>query len=151
MLVQRQPNQAACLATSFAMVLDMPVQQVFEACGHDGMEIIFPTLHGAPKFRGFHIQEMVDLCLRRGYAMVEIEGKPIRREGNNTWVQPGNWEERFRTQLAQTYGVLIGETFGRGHAVAWDGFSHTLHDPAGQISIMETFSVRALLKLFLIR
>ena len=59
------------------MVLDMPLADIFDEIGHDGSQIIWPDLPEPMCRRGFHPQELIDVCLARGYAATRIELSPV--------------------------------------------------------------------------
>jgi hypothetical protein len=133
--LQRSPSDWACLPTSFAMVLDMPVLSLLEKLGHDGSEIIWPMLSNPHNRRSFHIQEMIDLCWDLGKLVVMFQTKPCNSPYPH--IEPvdvpmrSNTQERFKN-LIQHPGVFTGSTIGgTGHAVAWDG--DKIYDPKGKI------------------
>lgn len=135
MKLQKNPSDWACLPTSFAMVLDMPVLEVLEKIGHDGSEIVWPMLSNPHNRRSFHIQEMIDLCWDLGKLVVMFQTKPCNSPYPH--IEPINVpmkftpEERFK-KLIHYPGVFTGVTNeGVGHAVAWDG--RMIFDPKGKV------------------
>ena len=62
---------------AFAMALDMPVADLLAAIGHDGSEIAFPSLPEPLCRRCFHIQELVQVALARGFAATPVELFPV--------------------------------------------------------------------------
>ncbi len=150
MKLQRQPNVASCLATSFAIVLDVPVEEIFKELGHDGMDVVFPGLPGCRKYRVFHIQEMIDLCFRRNRAVTVVEARPNRQESDKVFELPGDYHERFANHLRDSIGVLVGETFTRPHAVAWNGFEQKVYDPDDVIKQLSNLKLKLYLKVSLI-
>lgn len=145
---QQQPNVSACLPTALAIVLGIDVQEIFQELGHDGMQVIFPNLVGPRKYRSFHIQDIVDCCLNRGYAVTRIEARSGRQEGDQFWEMDGDREKRFNDYLNGSVGILEGKVFGsRGHAVAWDGIEKVLHDPDAVIVDFRNFQIRSFLKI----
>lgn len=122
MLLQKKPNPWSCLPTAFAIVIERPVQQIFDYLGHDGGEITNPYLPEPYKRRGFHIQEMIDFCWHIGYSVTPIEFCPCLAVENrpDVIVYPVNGLERIQKYLDSIEGVLTGiDTFNR-HALAWD-------------------------------
>ncbi len=137
-------NAWSCLPCSFAMAIDMPVEEFIDEIGHQGAAEPYP---GLDTKAGFHEQECIDVLQRRGFActpieivpqMVPCEGGPTRQIwfGSRPGLSPEdcNWE-RFLSHLQGTCGVLTGvkkkinsDSF-IGHAVAW--FDDMIHDPQG--------------------
>lgn len=127
---QEQPNPYSCLATSFAMVLRMPVQDIFKAIGHDGTEIVWPDLPEPFNRRGFHIQELTFFCLGLGFTVTQFDAVPCSKPmpaneeciKAEPYILPEDWESRFELALGTGDGVIVGTNIiGRYHAVAWLG------------------------------
>lgn len=139
---QNQPNSASCLATALAIVMNHPVEQVMAEIGHTGMEIIFNVV-GVVKYRGFHIQEMIDYALAHDWAVTWIEAIPIREYKEQTWKLPLDNQARMARHLTGTRGVLVGEMMGgRGHAVAWDGVTEKVIDPNGLVKNLDGIRIK---------
>lgn len=149
--MQLQPNPASCVPTAFAMALKIPVRQIFEELGHDGMAIWWPEEDGSKKYRGFHIQEMVDLCFNHGVVITPIEPQPTATPRLD--LKPRIYElvkgsrARIYSYLDNSRGVLIGEgkiLIGHpiewGHAAAW--IDNMVHDPNGTVYGIENFGIR---------
>lgn len=136
MELQSKPERWTCLPVAFAIVLDMPVADVLLAAGHDGSEIVFPGLPEPVCRRGFHIQELIDVALARGFAVTPVELFPLLQPVEGSLLQHtiayrnGNWR-RFEETIAQSRGVITGAGFRCGHAVAYD-HGH-LFDPDGLV------------------
>jgi len=81
MRLQRKPERRMCLPTSFAIALDMPVEAVLAEIGHDGGKIVNPLLPEPLCRAGFHVQELIDVCLRHGLAVTPIELCPVLSPG----------------------------------------------------------------------
>lgn len=127
--IQIQPNKWSCLPTAFAMAIDVPVAKVIEDICHDGSKIIFPEYDDPFCRRSFHIQELTDICLKRGFAVVPIENQPISEAKNHQYNVPVH-NKRLEYYLVNYTGVLIGMIqTDRPHAVAWNG--HRILDPNG--------------------
>jgi hypothetical protein len=77
MEIQVQPNRWSCLPTAFAMVLDIPVSQIFDYLGHNGEAIVWPQLEEPRCRRSFHIQEMIDFCFSKKYSVTGIDAIPM--------------------------------------------------------------------------
>jgi len=114
-----------CLPTSFAIALDTPVAAILAETGHDGSEIVNPLLPEPLCRRGFHIQELIDVCLRHDSAVTPVELCPILSPAPD--VEPrevfaeeaGNWQ-RLADAIRGSRGVIEGTSRRSFHAVAYD-------------------------------
>lgn len=119
---------------SFAVVLDVKASTLADEIGHHGLD-------------GFHSQELIDCCLRRGRFVTPIERRPVGQHPATLRIEPLNFREgnenRFARHLSDGNGVLMGrQTFSaKPHAVAWiDGLAfdpalwewYTITDPSGR-------------------
>jgi hypothetical protein len=133
MRLLRKPERWMCLPASFAMALDIPLEAIFKETGHDGSEIVWPQLPEPMRRRGFHPQELVHVCLSRGYAATPVELFPVTCavlggfEYEHAYPD-GNWA-RFTRVINQSRGVLTGSGSRCGHAVAYE-HGH-IFDPDG--------------------
>ncbi len=134
MRLLRKPERWMCLPASFAMALDVPLEAIFKEIGHDGSNIAWPYLPEPVCRRGFHPQELVHVCLNRGYAATLVELCPVLRalpEGPESAIHypaNGNWT-RFTQIINHSRGVLAGNGSRCGHAVAYE-YGH-IFDPDG--------------------
>lgn len=126
MNIQTQPNRASCLATSFAMCLDIPVQQIFNELGHDGTEIAFTNLEVPRCYRGFHSMELIELSFRLGVPVLELT-KEMHISHDDVTIK--SYKSRFDIfkYLANHKVVMTNSS----HAVAWDKYS--IYDPVGLV------------------
>lgn len=120
----KSPNSWSCLPTAFAIALEVPLDAVLAILGHDGSEERFPSLDGPRSRRGFHLQELVRMCLDDGIAATLIEmlpaitpfDKPVpygSEEGEIEW---------FFQNLRDSEGILESRNpTGNGHALAYSG------------------------------
>ncbi len=138
--LQKQPNQASCVPTAFAMALEISVEDIFKELGHNGMAIWWPDQECSKRYRGFHIQEMIDVCFNHGWVITPIEPQPTATPC--VTIKPRVYElkkkslVRIYEYLDNKRGVLIGD----GHAAAWiDGM---VHDPNGTTYGIEDFGIR---------
>ena len=142
MELQIKPNRWNCLPTAFAMALGVPVARLLEWTGHNGAEVLFPKLPPPACYRGHHIQELIEVCLRLGYGATPIELFPqiAPTEGSifpdhlaeAVFFQnsaEGNWR-RFESAIATGKGVITGMGRNCAHAVAYD--FDTISDPDGR-------------------
>ena len=77
MELQQRPEPWMCMPLAFAMALDMPVADLLAAIGHDGSEIVFPSLPEPLCRRCFHVQELIQVALSRGLAVTPVELFPV--------------------------------------------------------------------------
>ncbi len=130
MRLQKKPERWQCAITSFAMVLDVPVADLIAEIGHDGG--VFPL--GLEQRRGFHMQELIDCCLKRGFAATPVEIFPVSLDvigrpyaGHHLGQRDLNL--RFYDTLYTTQGVIEGMGIRCGHMVAYD--RGCIYDPDG--------------------
>lgn len=131
LILQRQPNLWSCFPTSFAIILDVPIERIIEELGHDGSEIIRPNKLEPYCYRGFHPQEFTKLCLNYGQALINFDVEPLNYNGE-TIIKMSSDLEYILKLMTHNVGV-IGGYFkpGRLHAVAWDG--RYILDPASEL------------------
>jgi hypothetical protein len=125
MLIQTKPNSWSCIATAFAIVLEMPVSEFFEKLGHDGSQKVadLPDPGGR---RGIHAQECIFVAQQLGRAVTPVELFPVIRVHNQSEIPVLyhdnvmlNWE-RFENLISTTKGVVTGRGPVYGHAMAYD-------------------------------
>ena len=134
MRLQHKPERWMCLPASFAMALDIPLADVLHDVGHDGREIVWPNLPEPLCRRGFHPQELIDICLARGYAVTRIELAPAMATVPNgpelrLFADKRAWQ-RFVQVIRNSLGVIEGVCLRSGHAVAYD--HGRIFDPEGR-------------------
>ena len=102
--------------------------------GHDGMEMWWPKQRQPFCFRGFHIQEILDVAITYGLMLMPIEPYPV---SNGRVVNLG--EDRFENYMKMYPGIVVGES----HAVAWD--TQKYFDPKYGLDVnIIDFSIREL-------
>jgi len=120
---------------AFAMALDMPVADLLAAIGHDGSEIVFPSLSEPLRRRCFHIQEPIQVALARGFAVTPVELFPVLQptEGgpHKTVLYADNNWRRFEQTIRASRGVIDGRGARFGHVVAYD--HGRICDPKGSV------------------
>lgn len=132
-----------CIIASLAMVWKLEFDEVVKLIGHDGTSLQFPA--SDRPYVGIHSQEVLDVALKRGDAMVIIQFYPMQGPGDGkgaklVWTAASCYR-RFRDYLINKHSVLIGETEGgRGHAVAFDGLQ--VYDPNCVIESLSDFEIR---------
>jgi len=107
-----------CLPYAFAMVLDIEPEEILE-------EVNRPL---------FHIQDMIDFCLRRGYAVTEIQAVPVMSNVIMT-MHLKHWDRIWQIINGRKC-VLYDDT----HAVAWNG--KLVFDPKGRVYDIGEFKVK---------
>ena len=129
-----KPNAWSCIATSFAMVLGITVDEFFSRLGHDGSRRLYASLPDPAGRLGIHVQECIYVAMQYGKAVTPVELFPVhqsRLDYTNTPVVyhgsvTNNWS-RFQELIATTRGVVTGSSRLHGHAAA---YSHgVIYDP----------------------
>lgn len=135
-----QPNRWNCVATSLAMVLRIPVEEVFRLAGHDGSEVPPEWFHLEEPLRrrGHSLQEMIDVCMQLGYTVTPIVFAEEFITSNHAAIvsfkKPMDNYNRFINYLEQADGLITGVTkLGARHCVAWDHMNQMVHDPKGLV------------------
>lgn len=130
MLEQKSPNRWSCLATAFAIGLNVPLNELIEMIGHDGSEII-NDLEEPYNRRAFHPQEISLICLRHNIAVIPIEAKiqcMVPKDNSIFTLESVNPIPRL---LKLHDGVIVGNWNGdRSHAA----YVHNriVYDPTGE-------------------
>jgi hypothetical protein len=124
MQLLKQPNHWSCYATSLAMLLDVPVEDIFRDIGHDGSGLD-PGGPGGRRGHGGH--EIIMAAYKRHAWLVPF-----------LVTHPGTKERLIDDQtlvrlLGCHPGILAGNwtSTNSPHAVAWENASMSVHDPAG--------------------
>jgi hypothetical protein len=139
MQLQLKPHPWSCLATSFAMAMDVPTSLFEQTAGHDGSEIIFPGLPDPWRRRGFHHSEATYVAMKLGFSATSLELLPVigATKGKYPQVQAfyangceqQNWVI-FQGCIHDFRGVLDVRTrSGAGHALAFE--KGHIYDPDG--------------------
>ncbi len=110
-----------CLAIASAMALGLTYEELISRIGHDGQAIIFPDLSDPGKRQGFHIQEIIDVAINMGFAVIPIEALPYSTpDGQKTYAV--NFKvKRFQDHLKNARGIITGMKKHWRHAVYWNG------------------------------
>jgi len=133
MLLLQRPEPWMCMPVAFAMALEMSVDELLAALGHDGSKISFPNLPEPACRQGFHVQEFIHVALRRGLAVTPVELFPVLASADERHTQTilyldNNWK-RFADAIAASRGVIDGSGRRFGHMVAYD--HGRIFDPKG--------------------
>src|SRR4051812_22249881 len=95
------------------MVLDLPLETIVKILGHDGSEKYWPEYPEPRCRRGFHIQEMIDLCFSLGKSVTPFQAYPtsVSESGSSPRIPKTFWPAFTRMgKVLQYEGVLEGET-----------------------------------------
>ena len=138
-MLRMEPGQHQCLVFSLAMLLGESVETLLQEIGHSGEEVWWPGWEIPYSYRGIHIQEVIELCLKRNYTLTPIEMTPV----SGCAKEPGNYRpiyedgaERFYRLVQGRRGIMISSN----HAVAWDG--RIIWDPNGRLYELHNFTPR---------
>jgi hypothetical protein len=120
---------------AFAMALDMPIADLLATIGHDGSEIVFPNLPEPLCRRCFHVQELIQVALARGFAVTPVELFPVLQPAEAgpqkvVLYSDNNWR-RFAETVRASRGVIDGTGARYGHVVAYD--HGRIFDPKGSV------------------
>lgn len=142
MNLQLQPNHWSCSPTALAMVLDEPVHAIINEIGHDGSEIFKADLPDPYCRKGFHIQELTILCLRRNKALIQLDSKLVILEDEQlfTFATHKNYIDKY---MKDNIGILLGVINYKQHSVAWDMFK--IYDPCDGIYAKGFFTIESFL------
>lgn len=140
---QKSPNRWSCLPTSFAMVLNQPVEQLIEQLGHDGSSICWPNQPEPLCRRGFHIQELTDYMFKQGMYVIPFQACPTYRPVDSESIVEAQTKltPTQRMAMAMAYeAVIIGQTnTGASHAIAWNG--KKVFDPGEMVIDIKEFYI----------
>ena len=129
----------SCLVDSFAITLGIEAHKLINMIGHDGSAIKWPHRQEPTNRQGFHIQELILVCYKLGYAVVQFDPHPMLAPAENEvgHVIHFNLGNIYDT----TEGVFTGSVInGRHrHAVAWK--NQKMVDPAGFVKEVWQFEI----------
>jgi hypothetical protein len=111
------------------MLLEADPDDLRKEIGHSDLEVRWPDLPGAMKYRSYHIQEILDLFIRRGKYLCPIELEPRLGHDQEHWFDTITGDkaiERFHRLLAGKEGFLITPS----HVMVWT--DNTVYDPNGR-------------------
>lgn len=123
----------SCLVDSFSIVTNIPTTRFLETIGHDGSEIIEPTLPEPFCRRSFHITEVITFLWEQNIKVVQFDCIPriqVHFSSNiytlNT-VNGKTHDERLSQLLSTTKGVM------KSHNHACANIEGKIYDPSGYI------------------
>lgn len=124
----KQPNNWSCLATAYAIVTNQPLDLVLDLLGHNGEQIVEPTIPEPGCRKGFHIHEIIDIAVRDGFTLTPIDKDPRRITDPKKYLEGFDAslplypepQKRFDYYLVtHPLGIITGATARFPHAVAW--------------------------------
>jgi hypothetical protein len=125
MIVQKQPNNWSCLVTAFAIICELPVEELIKRIGHDGSKVVAIS---PPYECGFHIQEIIDV-LYKDFSITEIIDAAYD-DGCVFDIHDKSIVVRIADAMEQFSGVLwVDNGVDYCHAYAWDHTNFLLCDP----------------------
>jgi len=123
----------SCLVESAAIALQMEYEDLIKELGHDGGAIVFPELPEPGKRQGIHMQEVIDIALKRGIAVTAIEALPCSTPDGLKVYGVHFKVKRFENHLREGRGIVTGMKRRWRHAVYWN--RGMFYDPAtGKVS-----------------
>jgi len=144
----RATNFWNCTLAAAAMVMDCSLQGLEKLIGHDGSEIINPTLNPPLNRKGFHMQEIIDAAFKIGYSLTPVEASPVQTATGHdryTIFRGTAAKKRLNDYLINFRGIIVGPKPNNvWHAVAWDGLN--VYDPIGKIYPLDDIKIN--IKLF---
>lgn len=141
------------MPAAFAMATETLPKEIYEFCGHDGSDIIWPDLGDPFRRRAFHIDEMLDFAISRCYYPVCLMPVPATRPFVDVvphhLYRPELAERRIHNYLMLKDAVLMGYTKdGKRHAVAWSKEEQMIFDPQGFKISIEEFEIEQIYLIF---
>lgn len=115
-----------CLVHAFAKALGCHPQYILDTIGHDGKEVVFERPY---QWRSFNIQEMIDVALKLGRSVTEIQRQPISVNPLGKEYKVPVSVDRFQNYLSQSYGVVGGVRFTSKQPHAWVCDHGRIFDP----------------------
>lgn len=129
-----QPTMWSCLPTCVAMLTELPIADIYDFCGHDGSEIVYPDEPYPMDHRSFTVQEMIDFLLASGYYPCTIWPEDDSADSRS------RWEKRLMLHLQQYDAIVVG-TVPHAHAVVWNHVEKQLYNPLGYKSTLAEFQI----------
>ena len=128
MLMQKSPNGWSCLATAFAIGLNIRVEELIRMVGHDGSEII-NDLDEPYCRRSFHPQEISVVCLNHRIAVIPMERNPVSVVPKDGSVYEIQWNP-IPELIHNHDGVIVG-TWPNSKSHAAYLYDKIVYDPNG--------------------
>jgi len=136
MKLQVQPNAWSCFPTAFAIIADVPIQQVFKTLGTDGSNIVFPELPAPINRRGFGVNEVIGFMVAMHWSVTPLglAYEQCSRDYPNSMYTYRLSMPFIRGLMDEYDGVITGHLpSGYGHAVAWNHEERLAYNPRGSV------------------
>lgn len=130
MILQKSPNKWSCVACSFAMTLNVTLDDIVQNLMHDGSEILWEDLPTPQSRRAFQVQELVVYAYTLGFSVTRLDFTPASGP-DSTHVYTSNHTQFVEQVMRDTPGVLLGKGLQNPHAVAWNGYE--VYDPSNGV------------------
>ena len=135
-----QPNSWSCTVAAAAMVFDCTIQEIIDQIGHDGRAVVHSHLKTPGCYKGFHIQEIVDVAvIFFECSMTKIETAPVQTPDGKSEFEITKWglfsnnEKRLEHYLSRGNGLIVGKAREYHHTVAWNYETWQIYDPQGRV------------------
>lgn len=151
MKLRKMPN-ANCLVYSAAMVLNVEPNAIFEAAGHNGMEVWWPNQPKPNDARGFHIDEINYFAYTVDRIFVPFSVSPRSSPDGTAESSRPIWnpEQERRNYINRLLNMEDAILITENHAVAFDHIRQLVYDPNGIITdeLESRYDVRMVLVCF---
>lgn len=132
-----KPNKWSCEITAYAMATNKPISEFIRLIGHNGSEVIWPSLQEPMCRRGFHHQELIMASMLLGFTVTPFELIPASMptpaieytNGKPFLIDTTMRRDMFLRLLDNRRGVLTGRCRVSHHAVTF--FKGLIIDPDG--------------------
>lgn len=131
------------------MALEIEVDAVIGWIGHDGSEITHAGMPSPLNRRGFHPQEIIEMCLCDKLAVTPIDLYPCAVSSTNVAgiklfdIRKEDGATRFLRHMFNSSGWIDARTrSGLGHALAYEGAK--THATIGDSKQGNTFNIQSL-------
>lgn len=138
MKLLQQPNRWSCVPTAFAMTANLTAEEFIFRLGHDGSEILWPSLEEPLKRKGFSINECLVAAIPKLYAYLPTISCYCPGPNLPECIirfKPDYIKHLIKGQVA----ILAGTVSGHRHCVAWNG--EKVFDPNGTIYGIDRFTI----------
>lgn len=138
--LQTQPDGASCFVTALAMVMGVPVLELIEEIGIDHREILHPGKPGALKYRGHHIQDVLEAVINHGWCIMTMYKKySVSHLFFNKRCIACGGTGKFKGVMVDGNLLMKGNVgilqYGN-HMCAWDG--KLVYNPVGRVEEFHT-------------
>lgn len=127
MRLMYQGPEKKCMIYSLAMLLNEHPDRLLEEFDY----VDEPFFDSEP--RSHHIQELIDCCIKRGVALLEVQSNPIMSDGvqqKPIWAQE-QCAERLKKYMDNYDGLLHIALHNNLHMCAWSCILRCVFDPNG--------------------